>query len=205
MRLLEPLNDIFDQFSKLKILRFLIRTEAELSGREIGSAVGISHVTSNQSLQELSCHGIVLMKKVGPSILYSLNKEHILVTDFLSSLFSKERKLLQSLARAILGSFSGLKPVSLILFGSQIDRDKPRPDSDFDVLCVITDETDLKKFNQEVSVAEALIERKFGNRLSLMVVKKSDFLRRKLKKDPLIQKIERRNMMLFGKSYREIM
>jgi hypothetical protein len=106
------------------------------------------------------------MRKVGRSILYSLNKEHILVDEILAPLFKKEQKLFLSLTRAILAPLSGPKPISMILYGSQIDEKRVRPDSDFDILCIIPDKTNVKKFKGEISRSEAQIERKFGNRLS---------------------------------------
>lgn len=204
IKLIEPLNNIFDQLSKLKVLRFLIRTEAELSGRQIGRAVNMSHVIANRSLQNLSQHGLVKMRKAGRSILYSLNQENILLNDLLFPLFLKEKRLLQSVTRTILSSISDSKPVSMTLFGSQIEEKRARPDSDFDILCIIPDETNLNKFKQDISHSEAHIEKEYGNRLSLLIMKKREFLRRKKKNDSLILNIEEQNILLFGKHLREI-
>ena len=204
IKLGKSINNIFDQFSKLKVLRFLVRTEAELSGREMARAVGISHVICNRSLQELSQHGLVTMRKVGRSILYSLNRQHILVDEILIPLFKKEERLFQSLTKTILGPLSGQKPISLLLFGSQIDEKRARPDSDFDILCIIPDKINLKTFKNDISQSEALVEKKFGNRVSLLIMKKTDFLKRRKKKDPLLLEIEEQNRLLFGKQIREI-
>jgi hypothetical protein len=167
-------------------------------------AVGISHVICSRSLQELSKNGLVRMRKVGRSILYSLNKEHILVDEILIPLFKKEEKLYLSLTNAILGPLSGPKPIGMILFGSQIDEKRARPDSDFDILCVIPDEINVKKFKNEISRSEAQIERKFGNRLSLLIMKRSEFLKKRRSKDPMLLEIEEKNRLLLGKHFREI-
>jgi len=204
IKLIEPLNDIFDQFSKLKVLRFLIRTDAELSGREIAKAVGISHVICNHSLQELSGHGVIRMRKAGRSILYSLNKEHVLIRDFLVPLFSKENKLFSLLKKLILENISDPLPVSIVLFGSQIEKERARADSDFDLLVVLPDEKNLKRFKQEVAQSEAKIERIFGNRVALLIMKKNEFLRRKEKGNSLLLTIEKKNKLLFGKHLGEI-
>ncbi len=90
-----------------------------------------------------------------------------------------------------------------MLFGSQIDEKRARPDSDFDILCVIPDETNLKKFKSEISRSEAQVERKFGNRLSLLIMKRNEFLKRR-RRDPLLLEIEEQNRLLFGKHIREI-
>jgi predicted nucleotidyltransferase len=181
-----------------------VRTEAELSGREIARAVGISHVICNRSLQELSQHGLVKMRKAGRSILYSLNKEHILVNEILIPLFLKEKRLFISLTKTIIDPLSGPRPISIILFGSQTDEKMARPDSDFDILCVVPDKINLRKLKHEISKAEAQIEREFGNRISLLIMKKGEFLRRKEKHDSLLMNIEKKNKLLFGKHLRDI-
>ena len=144
------------------------------------------------------------MRKVGRSILYSLNKEHILVNEMLHPLFNNEKKVFLSLTRAILDHLSEAKPISMILYGSQTDEKRARPDSDFDILCVIPDETNVKKFKNEISRSEARIERQFGNRLSLFIMKRSEFIKRKKKKDPLLIEIEEQHRLLFGKHFIEI-
>ena len=144
------------------------------------------------------------MRKVGRSILYSLNKQHILVRKFLSPLFQKENDLFSSITKTILSPISDQKPISMLLFGSQVNRGEARPDSDFDILCIIPDETNLKKFKQDISQSEFQIENEYGNRLSLLILKKREFLKRSAKKDSLIFNIERQHIVLFGKKLREI-
>lgn len=158
----------------------------------------------NRSLQELSQHGLVKMRKAGRSILYSLNKDHILVNEILIPIFLKEKKLFSSLIKVILASLPGTKPISIVLFGSQIDQKNARPDSDFDILCIIPNETNLKRFKSEVAQSEAQIEKKFGNRASLLIMKKNEFLKRKEKADPLLLNIEKKSKLLFGRHLREI-
>lgn len=124
--------------------------------------------------------------------------------EILSPLFKKEERLFQSLTKAILVPLSKHKPISLLLFGSQIDEKRARPDSDFDILCIIPDKINLKKFKNDLSQSEDLVEKRFGNRLSMLIMKKTDFLKRRKEKDSLILEIEEQNRLLFGKHIREI-
>jgi len=147
---------------------------------------------------------LIMMRKMGRSILYSPNKGNFLLRELLIPLFNKEKHVLDSVGKTILSSISHPKPISMVLFGSQAVENKARPDSDFDILCIIPDETNLRKFKQEISMAETKIEKKFGNRLSLVVMKKKEFLRRKKGSDSLLLSIEAQNVQIFGKSIREI-
>lgn len=144
------------------------------------------------------------MRKAGRSILYSLNKEHIFVNEILIPLFLKEKRLISSLTKVILAPLTGPKPISIILFGSQMDKKNARPDSDFDILCIIPNETNLRKFKSEIAQSEVQIEKLFGNRLSLLIMKISEFLNRKEKGDPLLLHIEKKNILLFGRHLREM-
>lgn len=175
-----------------------------MSGREIGKAVNISHVIASSSLQDLSKSGLMKMRKTGRSILYSLNKENILVRELLVPLFLKEKRLLQSVTKTIIAPISKQKPISMVLFGSQINGEKARPDSDIDILCIVSDEMNLKKFKQKISHSETQIEKQFGNRLSLLIMEKKEFLSRKKKNDSLILSIEKQHVLLHGKHLREI-
>lgn len=49
-----PLDKILGQVSKIKILRFLINSQAQLNGREIAKNVGLSHVKVHTALKDLS-------------------------------------------------------------------------------------------------------------------------------------------------------
>ena len=144
------------------------------------------------------------MRKTGRSILYSINKEHILIKEFLSTLFSKEKRILSWLMKLILENVSDPQPLSIILFGSQIDPKTARPDSDFDLLIILPEEKNLNKFKKEVARSEMNIKKFFGNTAALLIMKKSEYLKRKKKGDSLLLSIEKKNMVLFGKHLREI-
>ena len=78
MLLDKPLDDIFGQYSKVKILRFLIKSQAQLNGREIAKNVGLSHVKVHTALKDLTKQGVVNMHSVGSSLVYWLDEEHFL-------------------------------------------------------------------------------------------------------------------------------
>lgn len=127
-----------------------------------------------------------------------------MVKDFLVPLFSKENKLFSLLKKLILENVSEPVPVSIVSFGSQIEKERARADSDFDLLVVLPDEKNLKRFKQEIAQSEAKIERIFGNRVALIIMKKSEFLKRKERGNSLLQNIEKKNKLLFGRNLGEI-
>lgn len=159
---------------------------------------------------------IILLRKTiiqGVSLSIALIKSSALLaagSDGLASASASPSKIqigngsLFSLIKIILASLTGIKPISIVLFGSQIDEKNARPDSDFDILCIIPNETNLKRFKNEIAQSETQIEKRFGNRASLLIMKKSEFFKRKEKSDQLLFNIEKKSQLLFGKHLREI-
>ena len=96
-----PLDHILGQLSKIKIIRFLIKAGVPMNGREIGKAVGLSHVRCYTILKEFSEQGIVSLRQIGRSTVYELQQNHIVVKYWLKPLFLKEELLKNSLARAV--------------------------------------------------------------------------------------------------------
>ncbi len=158
----EPLDSILGQSSKVKIMRFLIRSQAELNGTQIAKAVGLSHVKSNICLQELVTHGLITMRRVGRSCLYRLDQENIVIKKLLRPLFEKEYHLSDELKKIITGELKPAYPLSIVLFGS-IVRGDARPNSDIDLLVVIPQDKNMAQAKREIERA--------GEKLYVDVVK----------------------------------
>ncbi len=93
MLLDRPLDHIFGQYSKVKILRFLVVAQAQLNGRKIAKNVGLSHVKAHTALKDLTKQGVVNMRSVGSSLVYWLNEEHVLVKEIIRPAFEKEESI----------------------------------------------------------------------------------------------------------------
>lgn len=204
MLFLEPLDAILGHISKVKILRFLIRSQAELNGREIAKAVGVSHVRCHTALQELSTHGFITMRRVGRSVLYRLESENILVERLLKPLFDNESRILDDFLKILLGELSLPKPVSIALFGS-IVKGKMRPDSDIDILVVVPNEKDIRQARRDVDRAEEKIVKIFGNRLASIIIKENIFQKRYRKKEALLVEIVKTGKVIYGKPLSELL
>ena len=93
MRIHNPLDKILNSEIKIKILRFLCRTEAEWSGRQIASEIKVSPPSCHKALRELHNEKILLLRGVGKSHLYQLNKENFLILELLKPLYEKESSI----------------------------------------------------------------------------------------------------------------
>jgi len=199
-----PLDYILGQQSKVKILRFLVKSHAELNGREIAKAVGLSHVKCHTVLRELSVHGLINMRRVGKSVIYSIEPENILVKFFLAPLYDKETRLVNILAKTIVKEFSSPRPVAIFLFGS-IVKGQPRPNSDIDIFLIHPDEKNIRKAKEELNRAERNVVKLFGNRLAPIMVKESNFKRRYKKGEKLVREVLKTGKIIYGKSLSKLL
>ena len=198
-----PLDNIFGQNSKIKILRFLVKSQAQLNGREIAKNVGLSHVKAHTALQELTRHGVVNMRSVGSSLIYWLNEEHFLVREIIRPAFEKEGEGFRQISRIALKAMKPPRPLSIILFGS-FAKGNALADSDIDIAVVYPNSKKKSAIGKELSEAEKKITLLFGNHLASLPVKIDEF-RKKLKtKDKLINEIARTGKVIYGKNISEL-
>lgn len=202
MRFNQPLNDLLGQQSKVKILRFLINNDMELAGREIARTVSLAQRTTHSALMDLWRQGIVGMRRAGKAKLYKINKENVFVLEALIPLFSFEGKLLSRLVASIIGK-TKKQAVSMVVFGS-VAKGNERPNSDIDLLIVLAQGADSKKIELALDGLVLGISQKFGNLLSPVLLKESQFRSRYNHKDRFIRAIVANGKVIYGKTFMEM-
>jgi predicted nucleotidyltransferase len=129
------LEKIIGKKSKVNLLRFFMNNDNQgYCLDEIAKSTGLSCGTIYPSLTELLETRIILQRKVGRSILYTVNKNHILFHK-IKELIDFEKKSLQIVAREFASSISKRNIKAIVLFGS-VARGEFTEKSDIDVLIV---------------------------------------------------------------------
>ncbi len=203
MLLDRPLDDILGQYSKIKILRFLVNSQAQLNGREIAKNVGLSHVKAHTALKDLTRHGVVNMRSIGNSLLYWLNEEHFLVKEIIRPAFEKEQSAFGYITRIILREIKPPRPLSIILFGS-FARDSASADSDIDIVIVYPSHKNKSLITKELSKAENKITSLFGNHLASVPLKIKEFQKKLKGEDKFINEIVRTGKVIYGRNISEL-
>lgn len=203
MLLTNQLDSILGQTSKVRILRFLVMTYSELNGREIATAVGLSHVKCHTALKELHQHGVVEMRRSGKSILYRLNPKSVLVKKILGPLFEKEARLHKILGEIISEYLKRPAPKCVILFGS-FASGLAKPDSDIDILIVASQKKDIPLFKEGLEKAETEVTTGFGNHLAPIVMDATEFRKKFKNRDKLIRNIAKEGKVLFGDAINDL-
>ncbi len=198
MRFHRPLDRVLGTRLKTAVLRYLIQSDLELSGRQIALAVGASPKPVNQALAELAAEGVLLQRNVGRVHLFRINRASPLVENLLVRLFQGESTLLQDALREALAGMPGL--LSASIYGSTA-RQTEEPFSDVDLLVVA----------QDRAAAEALLEeralafiKRYGNPLSYTVLGLDEFRRRYRERDEFLREAIDRGRVVAGKSALEL-
>jgi predicted nucleotidyltransferase len=129
------LEKIIGKKSKIKMLRLLLNNkEQEYCLDDIAKYTGMSCGTIYPSLKELLEARVITQRKVGRSLLYTINKNHILFPP-IKELIHLEKKSLRIVAEQFVASLDKKGIVAIILFGS-VARAEFNEKSDIDILIV---------------------------------------------------------------------
>lgn len=203
MLLDRPLDNIFGQYSKVKILRFLVKSQAQLNGREVAKNVGLSHVKVHTALKDLTKQGVVNMHSVGSSLVYWLNEEHILVKEIIRPAFEKEGGIFGHIVQLIVKEIKPPRPLSVILFGS-FAKGGASSDSDIDIIIVYPRSKSKPQILEELSEADKKVTLLFGNHLASTAFSINEFQDKLKKKDVFINEIIRTGKVIYGKNISEL-
>ena len=203
MKISNPLDRILNSEIKVKILRFLLKTEAQWNGRQIAKEIGASPTTIHKALQELERERVLILHNIGKTHIYSLNQSHMLITDMLKPLFEREEKILDGIISIIKQgvSSSAIKKdvLSVVLFGS-VNTGSDHSASDIDIAIVVDRlETRIKAEQLFDEIADK-ISKVYGNVLSPYINTKAEFKAKHRDGMAVIRSILKSKKVISGKS-----
>ncbi len=207
MRVHDPLDKILNNEIKVKILRFLCKTEAEWSGRQIAQEIKVSPAACHKALRELNNEGALLLRGIGKSNLYSLNKENLIVSDLLKPLYERESKIPDEIYESIVRNISSLvikDIVSIAVFGS-VKKRKERPTSDIDLLVLVKNSENKGEVEEDFGKVNEKIISRFGNTVSPYIQTVEEFNLKYRKGISLIKNILKSHRLLFGTPLEELL
>lgn len=202
MKITNTLDKILDNKAKVKILRFLFKTNAEWNGRQIAKEIGVTPATTHKALQSLNKEGVLLLRNIGKTHVYTLKHNNFTVSNILKPLFYKENKILDSIFGIIRRkiSASSIKKgiVSVVLFGS-VNLRKERPTSDIDIMAIVTDLKSKHKAELLFEEIDKKISEEFGNTISAYINTVLEFKSKYKKGLAVIKNIIKSNKLIYGK------
>jgi predicted nucleotidyltransferase len=203
MRFHHVLDEVLGRRSNVQLLRFLVRSGGEHSGRDLARLVGLDHKTCHASLRALAQEGVVSVRTLGTASVYTLREDHPLVTDILRPAFEREDRLLE---RYVLEARdqAGVPLESVILFGSTA-RGEEASKSDVDILVITRDAESRKKAQEALASVAPGLARKYGSVPQFLVEERRTFRDRVVHGRPLEENILRTGRVIAGKSIPELL
>jgi predicted nucleotidyltransferase/predicted DNA-binding transcriptional regulator len=207
MKITKPLNKILDSESKIEILRFLCETGAEWNGRQIAKEIAVTPATAHKALNSLNEEGVLILRNMGKTHVYSLNADNIVVEEMLKPLFLKESEMLAGILKAIKRHIRKSKIkneiISAVLFGS-VNVKQDHPMSDIDVAVVVDSAKVKRKAERLFEEIDREISSKFGNTVSAYINAKSEFKSKKKSNMAVIKNILKGYTLIFGENLERI-
>ncbi|MEK7308974.1 MAG: helix-turn-helix domain-containing protein [Nitrospirota bacterium] len=201
MKITNPLDKILDNESKIKVLRFLFKTNAEWNGRQIAKEIGVSPATTHKALRGLNREGILSLRNMGKTYVYTLNQDNFTVANMLKPLFVSEDKLMNHILgiirKEIAASTIKNSISSVALFGSVSAR-KDNAASDIDLIVIVRDIKTKVAAGFLFEEIDKRISKELGNTVSAYINTETE-LRVKYKKGvSIIRNIIRENHLIYG-------
>jgi predicted nucleotidyltransferase len=162
------LEDILGSPSKIRILRFLVKSKRrEFTGREISKAAGVSPPRTIEILNAFEDFGLVQSRSAGRSVLWNLNPHSRIVRDILAPMFKKEEGFLEEAKAKIWKSIKDLSKEA-ILFGSAA-RVEEGAAGDLDVFIKVKNERARKEVLARIDEIQMEMIRQFNIVVSPLV------------------------------------
>ncbi len=197
MRFRNPLDKILPSKTKVIILRHLVNYGREISVREFSREIGIAPPNMSKALKGLALENVLVWRRFGNSIVYRLNKGHFLADKIIIPLFKNEAMAKKELERKIIKHID-FSFESIILFGS-VAKGREKSDSDIDLAFIIKDSLDADKIEKKIFDINPDLSKRFGNTVSPIVIKKSDFVKRLKIGEGLVSSIAKEGEVISGK------
>ena len=198
---------ILREDSQSRVLRFLWRSRAEWSGREIARKVGLSAPACNETLKKLDAQGLVELRRVSNVHRYKINSENYLVRRVFALQFEAEAAMPKQIAAAVKKSLvdsSKSDIVSIVLFGSMA-RGTERLGSDLDLLVVVPAKESVKALEPRVERLRTFLFKRFSMPLSPYVQTLSELRDKHHRGLPLIREILQDGRTIFGQDIKELL
>lgn len=192
----KPLNSILGQKTKINILRHLALYKKEAATRELARETKIAPPNILKLLKELEAENILISKKIGNSISYSLNHSNLMVKKIILPMFNYENNLMNNLG-SYLATNLKMPIVSIILFGSRA-RGEEKPKSDIDLMFIVK-KGDEDKCEKKIMDLNPKISATFGASITSIIYSTTKFSFKAKNKEPLVKNIIKEGKIIYGK------
>ena len=208
MKFSKPLDAILNTETKTRILRFLCKTYADWNGSQIAKEIGVTPAAAHAALSALHREGVLELRNMGKTHVYSLKEGSFLVSSLLKPLFAKEDKILDTIIdmikRKILSSKTKKEIISAAFFGSVSVRQE-KSGSDIDIAVVVENVNAKAAIERLFEEVDAKVSKAFGNTISPYINTWAEFKAKHRKGLPVIKNILKANNLIYGENLENLL
>lgn len=201
MKFTKPLDEILNTEAKIRILRFFCRTSAEWNGSQIAKEIKITPAATHSALRALQKEGVLTLRNMGKTHVYSLKEGSFLVSNLLKPLFTKEDDILDTIIALIKRKISASKIkrdiISAALFGS-VSASQERSTSDIDLIVLVENSKIKPVAERLLGELDQKISKQFGNTLSPYINTRSEFKAKHKKGLAVVKSILKTYRLIYG-------
>lgn len=201
MKFTKPLDTILNTEVKTRILRFLCNTNAEWNGNQIAREIGITPPATHAALSALHKEGVLELRNMGKTHVYSLKQNSFLVANMLKPLFAKEDNILGNIIdmikREIVSSRIRKEIVSVALFGS-VSVGQEHSASDIDIAVVVENAKAKAAIEHLFDELDVKVSKEFGNTISPYVNTRIEFKAKHAKGLTVVKNILKSHKLIYG-------
>jgi len=183
------------------VLAALARTNQPLTGRRIHQLTGAgSESGTRKVLRRLAGTGLVTAKQVGPSVQYSLNREHLAAAAVLE-LTTLRSRLIRQIMDAI--AQWTRHPIHASIFGSAARGDGD-VESDVDLLIVHSFHEPPPEWSEQVDELGDRVHAWTGNYMQTYELSTSELAEHLRVGDPIVDEWIRDSITVYGQDFRRL-
>jgi predicted nucleotidyltransferase len=204
----KPLDDILNTEAKIRILRFLCRTNAEWNGSQIAKEIKVTSPAAHTALRALQKEGLLTRRNMGKNHVYGLKEGSFLVSNLLKPLFAKEDRILDRITAMIKRKIASFRAkndiISVALFGS-VNVHKERPTSDIDLVVVVENARAKAAIERLFEEIDAKVSNEFGNAVSPYINTRAEFKAKQKKGLAVIKSILKSYRIIYGERLEKLL
>ncbi len=191
-----PFDDVLRSWSHVAVLRTLLDSNVGISGSEVARVSGMHPRSALKALSSLEALGIVYRQRGGRDHLFTLNREHFLVSEGLFPLYRAEIAFLNSIEDTLSVALDK-KVLTALLFGSTVKMEET-PQSDLDLLCIAKSESSLDLVRQILASKAPVLYKRFGVKLAPVFFTLEEF--KKKARSQFVKGILKEGKVIVGKN-----
>lgn len=198
---MQLLEQVFGSKNNIKVLRHLARHENwEFNITELSKDLIINKGILSRLIKKLKENNLINLNQKGKILLFKINKDNLLIKNFIIPIFKLEENLFDDLIKPKLLGLKSDNILSIILYGSYSSGNF-KLNSDIDILIVVKNKINLDDRINELK--KFFLENDLLLRIDVMSSK--EFKQLSKIKEPLIVSIEKNHKILYGKNLDELL